>query len=352
VPESRVRSLLSVQKVPRRSRAILSVLLGFVAGAVTIQSNLTKTWPRDFAQVWFAARSLLAGVDPYPLVGPHLSLDWSWPLLYPLPAGVIAIPLAPLSAATAGVAFSTIAGGAFAWALMEYGYAPLFGFFGASLHFAAETAQWSPLLSAAIAVPVLSVLFVAKPTIGLALFAARPSRWAIVGGLVFGGIAFALQPHWMTQWLDAIARNDRAWAPDAPYRAPIMLPGGIVALACLARWRRPEARLVAVLACIPQTLMLYETVPLFLVPRTFKETASLVTISYVVFYTIEALLPAQRTAPEYLAVSAPLTVIGMYLPVTLMILRRPNEGALPIRLERAIARLPVWLKGHTLDPER
>jgi hypothetical protein len=193
---------------------------------------------------------------------------------------------------------------------------------------------------------MISLIFVAKPTISLALFAARPSKWAIVGGVIFGGIAFALQPHWVTQWLDAIARNNRAWAPAIPYRAPIMLPGGVLALTCLARWRRPEARLVAVLSCIPQTLMLYSTVPLFLVPRTFRETATLVTISYVVFYTIEALLPAQRTAPEYLAVSAPLTVIGMYLPVTLMILRRPNNGAVPIRLERAITHWPSWLKGR------
>jgi hypothetical protein len=325
----------------------MSVILGLAAGAVTMQSNLTKSWPRDFAQVWFAARSILAGIDPYPLVGPHLALDWTWPLLYPLPAGVIAIPLASLSAAAASVVFSVIAGAAFAWALMEHGYAPLFGFFGASMHFAAETAQWCPLLSASLAVPMISLAFVAKPTISIALFAARPSRWAIVGGLVFGGIAFALQPHWFTQWLNAIARNNRAWAPTVPYRAPIMLPGGFLALACLARWRRPEARLVAVLACIPQTLMLYSTVALFLVPRTFKETASLVTISYVVFYAIEAHLPAQRTAPEYLAVSAPLTVIGMYLPVTLMILRRPNTGVLPVGLQQVITSWPEWLKGRS-----
>jgi hypothetical protein len=342
---SRIVELLQVRRVPTRTRIWLSALLGLVSGAVTVQSNLTKTWPRDFAQVWFSARAILRGVDPYLLVGPGLELDWAWPLLYPLPAGVIAIPFAPFSPGTASVLFSVIAGVAFAWALMEYGYATLFGFFGAPLHFAAETAQWSPLLSAALVVPAIGMFFVAKPTISVALFAARPTWWPIMGGLLFGAVAFLVQPDWVAGWLDAIARNDRAWFPDVPYRAPVLLPGGILALAALARWRRPEARLIAVLACIPQTLMLYETVPLLLVPRSFRESAFMVGLSYVVFYTIEGLLPVTRTPQQYLAVSAPLVVVGMYLPATLMVLRRPNEGRLPTWMERRVAQWPTWLRG-------
>jgi hypothetical protein len=342
---SRITALLAIRHVPTRTRISLSILFGLVSGAVTLQSNILKAWQRDFAQVWFAARALLRGVDPYPLVGPGLELDWAWPLLYPLPAGVIAVPFAPFSQETASVLFSIIAGAAFAWALMEHGYATLFCFFGAPLHFAAETAQWSPLLSAALVVPAIGMLFVAKPTIGLAIFAARPSWWPIAGAVVFGGIAFVLQPHWVGSWLDAIARNDAAWFPHAPYRAPIAIPGGILALAALARWRRPEARLVAALACVPQTMMLYETVPLLLIPRSFRESALMVWLGYAVSYAIEGLLPVTRTAPEYLAVSGPLVVVGMYIPATLLVLSRPNSGDVPAPVERAASRLPSWLRG-------
>jgi hypothetical protein len=336
-------------RVSNANRLLLSILLGVVAGGVTAQSNLTRAWPRDFTQVWFAARSLLSRVDPYPLVGPHGALDWQYPLLYPLTAAVAAIPLTPFPAPIACVMFSALGGAAFAWALMEHGYAPLFGFFGASLRFAAETAQWSPLLAAAVVVPPLAILYAAKPTISVALFAARPSWWPIVGGLVLSAIAFAIQPHWVASWLDAIARNDRAWLPDVPYRAPIMLPGGVLALACLARWRRPEARLVAALACIPQTPMLYETVPLFLVPRSFRETAILVALSYGVFVWVEAHLPVSRSAAQYLAVSGPAIALLLFVPTTIMVLRRPNEGAIPPWLERAISGWPRWARGRRGD---
>ena len=47
-------------------------------------------------------------------------------------------------------------------------------------------------------------------------------------------------------------------------------------------------RKVAVLACMPQTAVLYETVPLFLVPRSFAETALLVVLSYAQFYFVAA----------------------------------------------------------------
>ena len=52
-------------------------------------------------------------------------------------------------------------------------------------------------------------------------------------------------------------------------------------LLAILRWRRPEARLLIALACVPQSMLLYETVPLFLVPRTFRESALLVALSYV-----------------------------------------------------------------------
>jgi hypothetical protein len=323
--------------VPTRRRLAISLALACVAGAVTIQSNVTLGWHRDFGQAWFAARAMLNGGDPYLLVGPGLAYDWPWPLIYPLTTAVAAMPFAVLAESVAVVLFSMLGGGAFAWALMEFGYAPLFGFVGGSLRFAAETAQWSPLLAASVVIAPLAFFLAAKPTIGLAMFIARPTWWAVAGGAVLGGIALAVQPHWIAEWLHSIALNNQAWAPLRPYRPPILYPGGIVALLCLTRWRRPEARLVAAMACVPHTAVLYETVPLFLVPRTFPEAALLVALSYTQHFL---------TMPQYMSQWAPAIensgrgiALLMYIPATIMVLRRPNEGALPASIERAVAQL-------------
>lgn len=340
-----VSQVLAAERVPTRPRIMLAVLAGCMAGTATIQQSV-RSYPRDFGQVWFAARSLLHGVNPYPLVGPGLAYDWAYPLLYPLPAGVVAIPFAALSLTAACVLFSVLAAAAFGWALMEHGYGPLFGVVGASLRYASETVQWSPLFAAAVVVPWLQLFLVAKPTIGFAIAAARPSRWAVVGAVIFGGVAFGVQPTWVHDWIAAVAQNNAAWAPARPYRFPLLFPGGFLALLCLLRWRRPEARLVAVLACIPQTPLLYETVPLFLVPRTFWQSAVLVAGSY----TVHAL--AAWIAPLYqeqrMDATGPLLVALLYLPCTLMVLRRPNEGTIPAWLEDRLRVLPGWLKGRAV----
>jgi hypothetical protein len=78
----------------------------------------------------------------------------------------------------------------------------------------------------------LGLLLVAKPTVGGAIFLTRPSRWALLGAFVFGGIAFLVQPGWVADWLDAIARDNAIWAPTVPYRAPITFIGGPLVLLC------------------------------------------------------------------------------------------------------------------------
>src|SRR5690349_11764858 len=132
---------------------------------------------QDFDQVWFAARAWLAGQNPYALIGPGRSFEWTFPLFYPLPAAITMAPLAPLPAAWADAAFIAIGAGSFAWALMRYGYPPLLGMVSVSMFGAVESVQWSPLLSASFVLSPIGVFAVAKPTVGAALFVARPNRW-------------------------------------------------------------------------------------------------------------------------------------------------------------------------------
>jgi hypothetical protein len=321
-----VETLNRLGPVPTRQRVALALAVACLTAWVTWRKDVAFPFPRDLGQVWFAARSILHGVDPYPLVGPGRAFDFDYPLLYPLPAGVALLPLGALPLHVATVLFSFACGGALAWAVMRRGYGPLFGMLSAPVHYAAETAQWSPLFAASVVVPWLALFLVAKPTIGLAAFVARPSWWAVAGGILFGGVAFAVNPHWVGEWLGAVHRNAAQWAPDRPYRIPITYPGGALALLALLRWRRPEARYLAVLACVPQTPLQYEAVPLLLIPRTFWEAAGLFALSYAGHLATEYVAPQGAGQPHHLAVSGQMIVLFLYLPATALLLTRPHRS--------------------------
>ena len=330
--------------VPFGPRLALSLTLGLVAAVVAYQHAKIGDPQRDFTQIWFAARAILHGDNPYALVGPGLVYDWPWTFLYPLTAAIAAIPLAALPQELANMAFMMIGATAFAWALMRSGYGPLLGFASGSMLFAVEAVQWSPLLAAAVVVPPLGIILAAKPTIGAAIFAARPSWWAIGGGVLLVALAFLADPKWVSHWLDAIVRNTRIVPPTAPHRAPVAIPGGVIALACLARWRRPEARLVAALACIPQTLLPYEALPLFLVPQAWHEALLLTAASWGALTGALVHVPMSESV-RFIAASTQAFVIALYIPATILVLRRPNSGPLPSWIERRIAGWPMWLKG-------
>ena len=343
--EGRIAALLRVQRVPVRTRLVLSVLLGCVAGTMTARESARVLGPRDFGQVWFAARSILRGIDPYPLVGPGLTFDWVSPLVYPMTAAVVAVPFTPFPEPLASLLFASVGGALFAWALMEYGYGPLFGFFSYAVREAAAAAQWSLLMAASFVVAPLAFLLVAKPTIGAVLFLARPRRIALAGAGLLGAAAFLIQPTWVTDWLQAVQRYVQQGAPDQPYRTIISFPGGVIPLVCLLRWRRPEARLLAGLVCVPVTLMAYETVPLLLIPRTFWEAALLVGLSFAQHHLTLALTPTPPTHEAMTAISGQLFVLLLYVPATVMVLRRSNVGPVSPWLERRISRWPAWLRG-------
>ncbi len=312
--------------VPRRQRVQIAAALGLLAGLRTFLVTWVTSLPRDFDQVWLASRAMLHGRDPYSLIGPGKEFYYNYNLFYPLSAAVAAVPLAPLPVRWAEILFVAIGGACFAWALMERGYEPLIGFMGAGMVFAAEVAQWSPLLAASLVIAPLGFLYAAKPTIGAALFAARPSWWPILGGVVLGGIAFGLQPHWLEHWRHELSLQPPTLGAPAPYLLPLLQPGGLLVLLALLRWRRQDARLLVAMALVPQTMLLYETTPLFLIPRTWKEAGLLVLLSYAVPIYVGYATHGSAEEPRYILESAKAITVGMYLPLTVMVLRRPNSA--------------------------
>jgi hypothetical protein len=246
-------------------------------------------------------------------------------------------------------ALAALASGLFVWAATRRTLAPAIVITSASAALAAEAVQWSPLLGAAYGIPWLGAILSAKPTIGFAIFAARPSRSAVIGTLLLIAISVVLLPGWPRDWIDALHHTSLATTGGTPYSSPITTPGGALSVLALLRWRRPEARLLLALACVPQTTLLYETVPLFLIPATIVEGGALWLGSWLTALWVWGHAPYANDAARF-AVSAHAIGIAMYLPCVIMILRRPNEGPLPGWLARRLERsaVPEWFKGRNV----
>ena len=115
-------------------------------------------------------------------------------------------------------------------------------------------------------------------------------------------------------------------------------------LAALSRWRRPEARLLVALACVPQSLHLYEIVPLALIPRGWMQAIIYVAGGHLTWWILLETRP-WPWLPDYLRASGTLYTLLVFLPLTAMVLRRPNEGDVPAWLERRIREWPGLLRG-------
>jgi hypothetical protein len=304
---------------------LLSAAVGLATAAVCAWAySLPGPTYSDFEGIWIGARALVRGGDPYLAVERARLLS---PLYYPLPAVVLAAPLGFVSFPVARAVVAGLAGFSLALAgFRQREHVLLVALLGAGFWMAFIAGQWSPFLTAGAVLPLLGALWVAKPSIGLALAVAYPSRVAFLGGALVVAFSFLVMPHWVGAW--------RAALGAAIHVPPVMRPGGFLLLLALLRWRRPEARLVAALACVPQMTVLYETVPLFLVPKRRAEAYVLVALSLACAVLQEWLVPATAVVPT-VARRWPLVLGLVYLPALVMVLRRPNEGRLPWPLERA-----------------
>jgi hypothetical protein len=216
----------------------------------------------DFDQLWLAARALVSGKDPYA----EVAARFPWPLYYPLPAVLLALPVAVLPMAGARVVFAGVTAGLGVWAILRYRPHAWPWLCSVPFIYAVQRGQWAPALLAAALIPggLPGMLLAVKPNVAGAIFAFRPSRAALVGGGAIVLVSLALQPSWPAAWLGAIRVSPHI-------RAPVLLPSGFLLALALLRWRDPGARLLGVLAFVPQTRALYEVLPLGLVARTRRQ---------------------------------------------------------------------------------
>jgi hypothetical protein len=249
-----------------RARVAVALLIAAAAAAYVLgfYGHQAPGTVSDLDAIWTAARALRAGQDPYAAIQ---SPPWPWNLQYPLPAVLVALPFSLLPLSLARAAFMGLSTGLLAYGLTRRAWWPLIALAGGQLFYALQSVQWTPLFMAAVLLPPLQVLWPLKPTTGASLFAAYPNWRAVAGAIVLLGLAFLAWPHWLEGWLAAVRR--------APHRPAILHPGGVLLLLALLRWRLPEGRQLATMACMPLSPHLYEALPLLLVARTRGELLAL-----------------------------------------------------------------------------
>jgi hypothetical protein len=311
---------VSVAKI--RSETALPLTVALLAG-LFVWNYYARYAPglwSDFDMIWLGARAVLAGRDPYVEVPAR---GFPWPLYYPVPALILGMPFAPLPLMAARIAFAAVTAFAFTAALVRRRPQALPLLFSGPFIYAIQRGQWSPLLVAGALIPALGGVIAAKPSIGLATLAYRPHRAAIAGAAALTVLSLLLLPSWPWTWRDILASAQHLVAP-------VMLPGGVILLLALLKWRQPEARLLAVLACVPQTSAVYELLPLSLVPRTRREAFILANLWNVVYLARTVLRSSGPLTfaqlPEHRNPWLGAFVIAVgYVPVLVMVLRHRDD---------------------------
>ena len=281
----------------------------------------------DFDQLWQAARELLAGRSPYNAIrGFNTEHNVAWGLLYPLPAVLVALPVSwmPLESARAIVAAS----GAFCfcWLLTRDGYARLPILLSAAFRSSISLVQLTPFVACAAMSPWFGWALACKPNVALGVLAAARSRTTLVRLIVAAAATTAVSllawPTWPMEWIEAVR------GPN--YLRPLIArPGGFLLLLVGLRWRRPEARWMLMTILIPSTANTYEALPLLaIMSLSFRESLIVGILSHIADISAYALRADQTYAS--LAQANALTILWfLYVPIAVLILRRPNEPSVP-----------------------
>jgi hypothetical protein len=254
----------------RHYRWAITVGVGLTSAALVaiVQWNQPASqW--DALQFLIAAKALASGSDPYAAVA---TSNFGFPLFYPLPAVAPFVPLAMLPAVVVRMLWAGLTMSALAWAGTTSRPALLVACVSGSAFDAVLLGQYSPLITAAAVLPWMGAAWAAKPSVGLAMFAGYPSRSAAISIVVVTLLSLALWPAWPMAWWSAIKTQIHSPA--------ILRPGGALLLLALLRWRRPESRMLGVLAFVPVTTSVYDTLSLFLIPQTLRASLTLALLSF------------------------------------------------------------------------
>jgi hypothetical protein len=322
-------------------RLSLSLLVGLgITLAYLLQSADPKP-AKDLTPILMGTRMILQGHSPFVR---DVALDGTGArMLYPMPTYLLFTPIAWLPGFVVRALWSGFAAAMLMWlALGRWGIHGVAAVFSRCGALAISIAQFSPYFFFGALIPGWQVIAAAKPTLGFIVWCYRPSWWPFIGGVVLIGGSFLVLPSWLTEWRSQL--SGVGWYLPA---AAIWRGGGPLLLLAALRWRRPEGRLLLALACVPHNFAWYDQLLVFLVAQRPRELWSLFILSWLAAlgsaYALFDLGYINRPDP-FSIFRIPIVAL-LYLPALMMVLRRPNEGALPRWMEGCIAGWPRWVRG-------
>ncbi len=331
-----------------RNTAIVIAILVAVSAGLIVSTAGRADLKSDVDQLWFAARMLLDGRNPYELIGPGREFNYRWKLYYPLPAVLPFTVLAPFPVMVSRVLMSAVGCGLLAYGIARTDARGLVVFLSRAFYVNAWYAQWTPLLVAMWYLPELAAFIAAKPSIGVAMLPGvrdwRRARRGLVMAVALTAIAFLVQPTWLVDWMAAVPPN-----AHLPW---ISVPGGALLLLALLRWRRWEARLLLAFAIIPQTFHPLATLPLVLLPGSLLGKATIAVLTYLPNWFL-----VREPFGSRLATATPEDMFAMYgtivlwtvlIPTLFLVLRLPHRGQVPAAVDRFVARWPAWIRGESV----
>ena len=318
-----------------QKRIILAVGLGLVCASATyLWHARVSDHPSDFALIWWTARGWRSGLNPFEIAGPEpwRLFHFEYRMLYPLPAVLVGLPFSYLPLWLAETVFIGFSMAWLTWALTRNRLFPpqLWLFASTAMLSLVQTVQWSAFATAAALTPSMGWLLAVKPQTALPLLLAYPSRKAIVGCAVVGLLSVAFWPWWLSQWFSIVLANSAHMTP------PILHPGGFVLALAALRWRRPEARLLLGLSCIPHTHARYDLLQLFLIVECWEEGLSLAILTALAYVLALEWVPQGADMNTMFALNARLMTWCIYLPCLAIVLKRPN-----IRADAATTQYPA-----------
>jgi hypothetical protein len=331
--------------VPVQRRIAIALAAGAIAWAlITIRFRRggAYLYALDFTPHWRAADAMLRGYSPYVVINAFTNLyPFGAGYLYMLPATILLLPFGYLPPQVAAAIFEGIATAVFAFALMRDGYWRLPLLASAPLYYGVVSGQTVPLVTAAFLIPWLGWLAPLKHTTGAVGAAFTLSKRYILGAIAVVIVSVIIWPWWPAQWW-----AERLDVFEKYYHIPILVTGGFLLLLGILRWRRPEARALVAMSCLPQTMFFYDQLPLVLIARNFRESVYVTAASWV--GPLVGLLlvgSASMSRSELFRVNSGVIVLCYYLPSLAVILLRPNVGSVPAVLERASTLLPRRFHG-------
>jgi hypothetical protein len=317
----------------RRQRFIVALVVTLISTATLyasfVQDPARKT---DFGLSWFSARAMVQHRDPYSIVGPGREYFNAYPLYYPATAFVAATPFSVLPENLAALTFVAVSVFLLMWGMTADSWHRLPLVVSASFMDSVLAAQWTIVLTAALFLPWLAALMAAKPQSGLPVVAAGNRKTlfaAAIGAVILVLVSFLFLPHWPRAWLANLSSS-------TALRPPLFNPVGMFVVLVLLRWRRPEAWLVFLMACLPQTFMWYSALALLAVGATYREASMLSLISTTGF--LLGNLAIYKGVSHLGRVAWMIYIASTFIPPVIVILRRRNERKSPAWLEYLVGR--------------